>query len=47
VLLVRADRPGRAIDHLRHYLTAAPDAEDARDVQKFLSKALSEVARWN
>jgi regulator of sirC expression with transglutaminase-like and TPR domain len=47
VLLVQADRPGRAIDHLRHYLTAVPDADDAGDVQKFLSKALTEVARWN
>ena len=42
VLLVQADQPGRAIDHLRHYLGAAPDADDARDVQNFLSKALAE-----
>jgi regulator of sirC expression with transglutaminase-like and TPR domain len=47
VLLVQADQPGRAIDHLRHYLQAVPDAEDAPDVQKFLSKALGEVSRWN
>ena len=47
VLLVQAGQPGRAIDHLRHYLTADPGAEDARDVQKFLAKALTEVARWN
>ena len=47
VLLVQASCPGRAIDHLRHYLSAAPDAEDAGDVRKFLSKALGEVARWN
>ena len=47
VLLVQAEQPGRAIDHLRHYLNADPTAEDARDVQKFLAKALTEVARWN
>lgn len=47
VLLVRAERPGGAIDHLRYYLRAEPDAEDARDVQNFLTKALTEVARWN
>jgi regulator of sirC expression with transglutaminase-like and TPR domain len=47
VLLVRAERPGRAIDHLRHYLSAVPDADDAPEVRKFLSTALAEVARWN
>jgi regulator of sirC expression with transglutaminase-like and TPR domain len=47
VLLVQAEQPGRAIDHLRHYLDAVPDAEDAADVRKFLTKALAEVARWN
>lgn len=47
VLLVQAGQPGRAIDHLRHYLSADPNAEDARDVQTFLAKALTEVARWN
>jgi regulator of sirC expression with transglutaminase-like and TPR domain len=47
VLLMQADQPGRAIDHLRRYLQAAPDAEDAPEVRKFLSKALGEVSRWN
>jgi len=47
ILFVQADQPGRAIDHLRHYLRAMPDAEDVSDVQKFLSQALAEVARWN
>ncbi len=47
VLLMQADQPGRAIDHLRQYLRAAPDADDASDVRKFLSKALTEVSRWN
>lgn len=47
VLLMQADQPGRAIDHLRHYLKAVPGADDAGDVRKFLSKALGEVARWN
>jgi regulator of sirC expression with transglutaminase-like and TPR domain len=47
VLLVQAERPGRAIDHLRHYLDVAADAEDAGEVKKYLSKAVAEVARWN
>lgn len=47
VLLVQAERPGAAVDHLRHYLDAVPAAGDAPDVQNFLTKALAEVARWN
>jgi regulator of sirC expression with transglutaminase-like and TPR domain len=47
VLLLQADRPGRAISHLRHYLRVEPNAEDAGDVEKFLDKALTEVSRWN
>ena len=47
VLLVQADRPGPAIDPLRAYLRAQPDAADAGEVEKFLAKALTEVARWN
>jgi hypothetical protein len=45
--LVQADQHGRAIDHLRHYLSAAPDADDADEVRKFLAKAFGEVSRWN
>ena len=47
VLLVQADQPGRAIDPLRAYLKAQPNAEDAGEVEKFLTRALTEVARWN
>jgi regulator of sirC expression with transglutaminase-like and TPR domain len=47
LLLARADRPGAAVDHLRHYLTALPDADDADDVRKVLNHTLGEVARWN
>lgn len=47
ILLVQADQPGRAINHLRHYLRATPAADDADDVRKFLSQALGEVSRWN
>lgn len=47
VLLVQADQPGRAINHLRHYLRALPNASDAPDVRKFLTQALGEVSRWN
>lgn len=47
VLLVQGDRHGRAITPLRRYLRAVPDADDATDVRKFLSRALTEVSRWN
>jgi regulator of sirC expression with transglutaminase-like and TPR domain len=47
VLLVQSDQPGRAINHLRHYLRATPNASDAADVRKFLTQALGEVSRWN
>jgi regulator of sirC expression with transglutaminase-like and TPR domain len=47
LLLVQGNREGAAVDHLRHYVTAMPDADDADDVRKILLRALSEVARWN
>ena len=45
--LVRAERPGRAIDHLTAYLEAGPAAEDAEAVRKILARARGLVARWN
>jgi regulator of sirC expression with transglutaminase-like and TPR domain len=47
LLLARAERPGAAVDHLQHYLRAAPSADDADDVRKVLSRTLGEVSRWN
>jgi regulator of sirC expression with transglutaminase-like and TPR domain len=47
LLLARAERPGAAVDHLKHYLAADPAAEDADDVRKVLHRSLGEVARWN
>lgn len=47
VLFCKAEMPGRAIDHLRHYRSAVPNASDAEEVAAFLAKALAEVARWN
>ncbi|MBA4190199.1 MAG: hypothetical protein C0467_19615 [Planctomycetaceae bacterium] len=47
LLLVQADRAGPAVNHLKHYLKAVPDAEDIPEVRKVLSRALAEVARWN
>lgn len=47
VCLIHANRPGRAIPHLRAYLAAAPSAADVETVGEFLSQALREVARWN
>jgi regulator of sirC expression with transglutaminase-like and TPR domain len=47
LLLVQAEHHGPAVDHLKHYIAKAPNADDAADVQKILSRALAEVARWN
>ena len=47
VALVHAGKPGRAIEHLRHYLDRAPDAADAAAVKDFLNDAMRDVARWN
>ena len=47
LLLVRAERHGAAIDHLKHYLAASPAADDASEVGKVLVRSLAEVARWN
>ena len=47
VSLVHAGKPGRAMDHLKHYLEHVPDASDADDVRDFLKTATKEVARWN
>lgn len=47
LLLVQSGRFGPAIDPLRHYLTEVSEADDAKDVQKILARALGEVARWN
>ncbi len=47
VLLVHSEEYGRAITPLRDYLRAQPNAEDAVEVGKFLTRALTEVARWN
>jgi regulator of sirC expression with transglutaminase-like and TPR domain len=45
--LLRAGRPGRAIDHLQAYLDALPDADDATTVRQLLERSRSAVARWN
>lgn len=39
--------PGKAIDHLRAYLDAVPDADDADAVRKLLKSAIKMVAQWN
>ena len=47
VALLRAEQPGRAIDHLAAYLEAGPDADDAEVGRQFHSQARALVARWN
>jgi regulator of sirC expression with transglutaminase-like and TPR domain len=40
-------QPGKAIDNLRAYLDAAPDANDADAIRGLLKSALKMVAQWN
>jgi regulator of sirC expression with transglutaminase-like and TPR domain len=47
VALVHAGRLGRALDHLKAYLSAFPQAEDAQAIRDMLHAASAEVARWN
>ena len=47
VSLFRLGRPGKAISHLRGYVEAAPEAEDAATVQEILTAAERAVAEWN
>lgn len=46
-LLVQSGQPGRALDHLVHYLAAAPAAADVETVKQLLQKARVEIAKWN
>jgi regulator of sirC expression with transglutaminase-like and TPR domain len=45
--LLRAGRPGQAVNHLRAYLRESPAATDAETVRGLLDKAMSELAKWN
>jgi regulator of sirC expression with transglutaminase-like and TPR domain len=47
LLLVRGNRPGRAIGHLKHYLSVNSHSNDVEEVRSILARALSDVARWN
>jgi len=45
--LLQVGQPGKAIDHLTAYLSAAPAAADAETVQQLLQQARKAVAGWN
>jgi regulator of sirC expression with transglutaminase-like and TPR domain len=47
ICLLKADLPGRAIDHLSAYLAAVPQGVDAETVRQLLQQARGTVARWN
>jgi regulator of sirC expression with transglutaminase-like and TPR domain len=47
VCLLRAGKPGRAIDQLLAYLAEAPGADDAGTIRQLLEQARSHVAKWN
>jgi regulator of sirC expression with transglutaminase-like and TPR domain len=40
-------QPGKAIDNLRAYLDAVPEAGDAEAIRKLLKSAIKMVAQWN
>jgi regulator of sirC expression with transglutaminase-like and TPR domain len=40
-------RPGKAIDDLRAYLAAAPEADDTESIRLLLKSAMKWVAQWN
>lgn len=47
VSLVRAGRPGGALEHLEQYLAMAPGADDANAVRKHIKEAKRTLAQWN
>jgi regulator of sirC expression with transglutaminase-like and TPR domain len=47
ICLVHAGKPGKAVDLLRAYLEAAPEAMDAESVRDMLRRARAAVAAWN
>lgn len=47
VSLVHAGRFGEAVDPLRMYMTAQPEAEDRSIVRDFLNHAMKQLAQWN
>jgi regulator of sirC expression with transglutaminase-like and TPR domain len=47
VSLAQGGQPGKALEHLEAYLSAAPQASDAKTVAEFLQKARDEVSKWN
>jgi regulator of sirC expression with transglutaminase-like and TPR domain len=47
MICLQLDRPGEAINPLRAYLAARPDADDAETVADLLNTAQRILARWN
>ncbi|MCI0459530.1 MAG: transglutaminase-like domain-containing protein [Gemmataceae bacterium] len=45
--MLHASQPGKAIEHLNAYLSAAPQASDAETVRQLLRTARRRVAEWN
>jgi hypothetical protein len=44
---LRHGQPGKAIDHLRSYLSEAADADDIEKIEGLLKNAVKLVAQWN
>jgi regulator of sirC expression with transglutaminase-like and TPR domain len=47
IALFHAGKLGRALDHLKAYLSSSPHAGDAQAIRDMLRAASAEVARWN
>lgn len=44
---VKIGQPGKAINHLRHYVEVAQDADDIEKIRGLLNTAITSVAQWN
>jgi regulator of sirC expression with transglutaminase-like and TPR domain len=47
ICFIHEKQPGKAIDHLESYLSAAKEAEDIIDVTNLFHAARRDVGRWN
>jgi uncharacterized protein HemY len=47
VCYARHGQPGKAVDHLRAYLEAEAEAEDAATVAQILTASQQRLAQWN
>lgn len=47
ICYARTGQPGKAIDHLRRYVSRAEEADDIEKIRRILNGAVKAVAQWN